>query len=104
MPIVPIAPSDGLYGAPSLWYLVDRRGADYGRRRTALVRRTGHVNYVLRLGARLTGLGSILAAALVAASATWTARREDATPQFNRLTLSRVDNGSNWLVWVALGC
>jgi hypothetical protein len=72
---------------------------------TVLLRCVGldKYNYVLLLGAHIIGLGSVLAAALVVASTTGTARREDAT-QFNRLTLARVDNGSNWRVWVALGC
>jgi hypothetical protein len=98
VPIVPVAASDGLYGPFGASWI----GEALTLGDAVLLRCVGldKYNYVLLLGAHIIGLGSVLAAALVVASTTGTARRENAT-QFNRLTLARVDNGSNWLVWVA---
>lgn len=56
---------------------------------------------LLRLGARISGLGTFMALFLVPIYSTGKARGK-ATEQFNLLTLARVEQGSSWRLYIAI--
>ena len=57
---------------------------------------------LLRLGASICVIGTVLAAILIPAYATG-GNRGNGTLQFNRLTLARVEPGEQWRLWVTAG-